>query len=127
MRCSLLILVVHVFDQARAKADRNRQRVQEIALRQTHQLRVEQAQAKRDLKRRLQKERILKVNILNMFSLSEFYILLGLSPVVYQFCSECYFHQPVVRGGREEQSVVPANISTLMLCNKFSTIMLAWK
>lgn len=46
--------------EARAKADRNRQRVQEIALRQTHQLRVEQAQAKRDLKRRLQKERILK-------------------------------------------------------------------
>ncbi|KAF0292681.1 Coiled-coil domain-containing protein 47 [Amphibalanus amphitrite] len=47
--------------EGRLKAEKNRLRVQEIFLKQTHQSRAEKAQAKREEKRRLEKERILEV------------------------------------------------------------------
>ncbi|KAF0292420.1 Coiled-coil domain-containing protein 47 [Amphibalanus amphitrite] len=46
--------------EGRLKAEKNRLRVQEIFLKQTHQSRAEKAQAKREEKRRLEKERILE-------------------------------------------------------------------
>lgn len=46
--------------EARLKAEKNRLRVQEIFLKQTHQSRAEKAQAKREDKRRQEKERILE-------------------------------------------------------------------
>ena len=52
---------VSVRPQGRLKAEKNRLRVQEIFLKQTHQSRAEKAQAKREEKRRLEKERILEV------------------------------------------------------------------
>ena len=48
--------------QGRLKAEKNRLRVQEIFLKQTHQSRAEKAQAKREEKRRQEKERILEVS-----------------------------------------------------------------
>ncbi|XP_037089324.1 coiled-coil domain-containing protein 47-like [Pollicipes pollicipes] len=46
--------------EARLKAEKNRLRVQEAYLKQTHQSRAEKAQAKREEKRRLEKERIME-------------------------------------------------------------------
>lgn len=47
------------FVQGKAKADKNRQRVEEIFLKSTHQARAEAAAAKREEKRRMEKERIM--------------------------------------------------------------------
>jgi hypothetical protein len=47
------------FLQARPKADKNRQRVEEAFLKSTHQARAEAAAARREERRRLEKEKVM--------------------------------------------------------------------
>ena len=61
IKCAVIIIVVFVFKQGKAKTDKNRLRVEEMFLKTTHAARAEAAAARREEKKRQEKERILQV------------------------------------------------------------------
>lgn len=67
-QCMERIKRLRISKEAKIKAEKNRLRVEEAFLKTTHAARAEAAAARKEEKKRLEKERILKVNLLNIFS-----------------------------------------------------------
>jgi len=63
LQCMERIKRLRISKEGKSKAEKNRLRVEEAFLKTTHAARAEAAAARKEEKKRLEKERILKVNI----------------------------------------------------------------